>query len=242
MLSGKNILITGASSGIGAEISKELSKRNANLIITGRNEKRLHEVFLNLHDPEKSSLNICDLTVEDEQVTLVKNLPQLDGIVFCAGVNEYIPVKFITKKKIDKIFNVNYFSVLLLIQKLLKNKLINKGASLVFISSIASQLGVPATTLYAASKSSLNSTVRVLAVELASMKIRANAICPGIVKTPMLDNSNIESSSFIAQEKEYPLGFGDPIDIANAVSFHLSEESRWLTGNIMILDGGFTLQ
>ena len=103
-------------------------------------------------------------------------------------------------------------------------------------------MGIPATMLYAASKAAVNSVVKVLATELSGQKIRANAICPGIIKTPMLENTNISEEQFLQQEKQYPLGLGTPEDVANAVIFHLSDMSRWLTGNIMILDGGFSLQ
>jgi len=242
MLAGKNVMVTGASSGIGREIALVLSKQNANLFISGRNEERLKQVFEKLTCRDKSNYIVCDLTNEEEVKSKIKLLPTLDGVVFCAGVNEFVPFKFISKEKLENIFNVNYFSVILLLQKLLKNKLINKGASLVFISSISAQLGVPATAIYAASKAAINSTVKVLASELAPQKIRANAICPGIVKTPMIGNANIDVSQFLEQEKNYPLGLGMPVDIANAVVFHLSDESRWLTGNILMLDGGFTLQ
>lgn len=107
-------------------------------------------------------------------------------------------------------FQINYFSQIILIQKLLKKKLINKGASLVFISSISSLLGTPGTTLYAASKGAINSTVKVLAVELYGMRIRVNAICPGIVRTQMIGNTNISEEQFLEQEKLYPLGLGSP--------------------------------
>lgn len=242
MLTGKNILITGASSGIGSEIALVLSRKKANLVLLARNEDRLKQVFVNLSNPGNSKCILCDLTNEQDMKTMIPDVPKLDGVVFCAGVNEFVPIKFITQEKIDKIFDINYFSVILLIQKLLKNKLLNKGASIVFISSISSKMGVPATAIYAASKAAINSTVRVLAVELAPQHIRANAICPGIIKTPMIENTNIEVSQFLEQEKDYPLGFGLPADVANAVAFHLSDESRWLTGNIMILDGGLTLK
>lgn len=241
MFEGKAILVTGASSGIGLGIVKVLASKNATLILTARNEDRLKNTILELEGNNHSYI-VADI-VNNEQVNeLVKKLPKLDGIVFCAGYNEYIPIKFIKKEKADKIFELNYFSSVYLLQKLLKNKLLNKGSSLVFISSISSIMGVPATALYAASKAAVNSTVKVIASELAPQKIRANAICPGIVITPMLQQDNIDMLQLMEQEKQYPLGFGNPEDVANAVSFYLSDESRWLTGNIMNLDGGLTLQ
>lgn len=241
MLEGKTILVTGASSGIGHGIVQVLSEKKAKLILTARNENKVASLLSELQTKNHSYF-IADLTQQEQVSLMVNNLPPLDGIVFCAGYNEYVPIKFINKDKANKIFDVNYFSSVYLLQSILKKKILNKGASLVFISSISSLLGVPATTLYAASKAAINSTVRVLATELANQKIRANAICPGIVITKMLEQDNIDMSSLLEQEKQYPLGFGSPQDVAYAVAFHLSDESRWLTGNIMTLDGGFSLQ
>ena len=211
------------------------------MILTARNESKLKKIISSVEGDENSYI-IADLENNDQLDTLVNKLPKLDGIVFCAGINEFIPAKFINKEKAEKIFNINYFSSVFLLQKLLKKKILNKHSSIVFISSISSILGVPATTLYAASKASVNSTVKVLASELSRQKIRVNAINPGIVVTSMLNQENIDTKSLMDQEKLYPLGFGTPDDVAHAVKFHLSSESRWLTGNIMNLDGGFTLQ
>lgn len=241
ILKGKAILVTGASSGIGEEIIRILSEKGAKLVLTARNEEKLINIIASLQGLDHKYF-VADLTHHEQVDALIGNLPPLDGIVFCAGYNEYIPIKFINKEKANRIFDINYFSSLFLLQKILKRKLLNKGSSLVFISSISTVLGVPATALYAASKAAVNSTVKVLATELAPQKIRANAICPGIVKTKMLEQNNIDLDALLEQEKQYPLGFGTPDDVAHAVAFHLSDESRWLTGNVMILDGGFTLQ
>jgi NAD(P)-dependent dehydrogenase (short-subunit alcohol dehydrogenase family) len=138
-------------------------------------------------------------------------------------------------------FQTNYFSQVLFLQMLLKKKLINKGASIVFISSVSSLMGVHGTLLYASSKGAINSAVRVLASELAGQRIRVNAILPGIVRTDMLSGTNIDEDSFTKQEEQYPLGLGTPEDVGHAVLFHLSDASRWLTGQCMILDGGMTL-
>jgi NAD(P)-dependent dehydrogenase (short-subunit alcohol dehydrogenase family) len=241
MVENKSILVTGASSGIGLSIVKLMASSNAKLVLTGRNESKLQKLISNI-EGEGHKYFIADLEDDNQLDLLVNNLPKLDGIVFNAGINEFIPIKFISREKSEKIFNTNYFSSLFLLQKILKKKLLNKQSSLVFISSISSILGVPATALYAASKASINSTVKVLASELSKQKIRVNAINPGIVVTPMLDQKNIDINSLMEQEKLYPLGFGTPEDVAHAVKFHLSTNSRWLTGNIMNLDGGLTLQ
>ena len=165
-----------------------------------------------------------------------------DGVVFCAGINDFILTKFIKQDKINSMFQTNYFSQLILTQKLLKKKLVNKNASLVYISSLSSKLGVPGTLLYASSKAAINSAVKVIASELAPRGVRANSICPGIVKTEMLSSTNIDEETFAKQEADYPLGLGTPEDIGNAVLFLLSDGSRWLTGNNMVIDGGYSLK
>lgn len=236
----KHILVTGASSGMGKVFAQMIAEQGARVTILARNEERLLKTFESLKG-EDHQLCICDLTDESHLRAAAGCMRPLDGIVLCAGVNEFVPVKFLKQEKIDRIFQTNYFSQLLLIQLLLKKKLLNKGASVVFISSVSSVMGVQGTLLYASSKGAINSAVRVLASELATQKIRVNAILPGIVRTEMLSGTNIDEDTFIKQEMHYPLGLGWPEDVGNAVLFHLSDASRWLTGQCMILDGGMTL-
>jgi NAD(P)-dependent dehydrogenase (short-subunit alcohol dehydrogenase family) len=233
----KNILITGASSGIGREIAINLNTLGANVIITGRNDQRLNETkdYL-VYSPIESYS--CDLSKEDEIKKLVTSLPQLDGVVFCAGVVEYYPIKFINTEKINNIFSVNLNSQILLTQQLIKNKKLKPNGSLVYISSIASKIGVAGTALYAASKAGLNGFVKVTASELSGQKIRANSICPGIIQTPMTEKAQNVNDDL---GKDYPLGLGEMIDVVGPCIFLLSNASKWITGTELILDGGLTL-
>lgn len=239
-LQGKHILVTGASSGMGRVFAQMIASQGGIVTLLARNEERLNETLLSLEGTGHQAV-VCDLIDEEQLKVAVGNMSPLDGIVFCAGINEFIPVKFVKQEKINKMFQTNYFSQLILLQMLLKKKLLNKGASVVFISSVSSLMGVKGTLLYASSKGAINSAVRVLATELAGQKIRVNAILPGIVRTEMLSGTNISEEQFTKQEEQYPLGLGTPQDVGHAVLFHLSEASRWLTGQCMILDGGLTL-
>jgi NAD(P)-dependent dehydrogenase (short-subunit alcohol dehydrogenase family) len=235
-IKGKTILITGASSGIGKEIAIQCSEAGANVIITGRDNIRLLETI----DDMKCGLSYpCDLSDEDSIIKLVSNLSNLDGVIFCAGVVEYLPVKFTNKKKIQNTFSVNFDSQVILTQQLIKHKKLNNNSSLVYISSIASKLGVAGTAMYASSKAALNAFMKVTAAELASQNIRANSICPGIVITPMGEKAQNMSNEI---EKDYPLGLGRPIDIAGPCIFFLSDASKWITGAELIIDGGLTLK
>ena len=240
-LEGKHILVTGASSSMGRVFCRMIAKEGARVSLLARNEERLKET-LAMMEGEGHKLCVCDLTDENQLNATVGGLDMLDGVVFCAGINDFVPLKFAKQEKLERIFQTNYFSQVILTQLLVKKKLIRKKASLVYISSLSSVLGVPGTLPYASSKAALNSAVRVIATELASQGIRANAICPGIVRTEMLGNTNIDEETFTKQAKEYPLGLGTSEDVGNAVLYHLSDGSRWLTGNCMILDGGYSLK
>ena len=184
-LQGKRILVTGASSGMGKVFAQLIAEQGGQVVLLARNAERLQQTYDSLAG-EGHQICVCDLTDEDQLKETVASLSALDGIVLCAGINEFVPVKFVKQEKIEKMFQTNYFSQLILVQMLLKKKLVNKGASIIFISSVSSVLGVQGTLLYASSKGAINSAVRVLASELAAQNIRVNAILPGIVKTEML--------------------------------------------------------
>lgn len=239
-IQGKRFLVTGASSGMGKVFSQMITSHGGMVSLLARNEDRLNATLESL-EGDGHQKYVCDLTDEEQIKAVVAEMEPFDGIVLCAGINEFVPVKFIKQEKISRMFQTNYFSQLILLQMLLKKKLINKGASIVFISSVSSVMGVQGTLLYASSKGAINSAVRVLASELAGQKIRVNAILPGIVRTEMLSGTNISEEQFVKQEEQYPLGLGTPEDVGNAVLFHLSDASRWLTGQCMVLDGGLTL-
>lgn len=241
-LSGKTILVTGASSGIGREIAISASEYGAEVIITGRNEARLAETQQATN--KITTILPADLTNESNITALVKQLPDLDGVVFCAGVGDYTPLKFINYGKIRSIFSLNFDSQVILTQQLVKNKKIKKGGSLVYISSISSKIGVPATGMYAASKAAINSFVKVTASEVSGLKIRANSICPGLIKTQMLENARdiVSAETISDSEKEYLLGLGSPVDVAGPALFLLSNASKWITGTELIVDGGLTVR
>ncbi len=240
-LIGKHILVTGASSGMGRVFCQMIAREGATVSLLARNEERLKETLSTMIG-ENHKYYVCDLTNEEHIKNTISEIQPLDGVVFCAGINDYVPLKFVKQEKLERIFQTNYFSQIILTQMLVKKKLIKKRASLVYISSLSSVLGVAGTLLYASSKAALNSSVRVIAAELAPMGVRANAICPGIVRTEMLSGTNIDEDTFTKQAVDYPLGLGTPEDVGYAVLFHLSDGSKWLTGNCMVIDGGYSLK
>ena len=241
-LKGKTILITGASSGIGKAVSIECSKMGATIIATGRNRERLTDTMNSLEVSDTHKCVQADLTNDSDVVSLVEELPMLDGVVFCAGVNDKSLAKMIDQGKIDKMFQTNVFSQMLLTKELKKKKKINAGASMVMISSIASTYATISNALYASSKGAIEAYMRTLALELAPSKIRVNAIRPGMVETPIL-GSYVMSDGLDEFKKQFPLGrFGQPEEIAYGIIYLLSDASKWTTGSLITIDGGITLR
>lgn len=240
-LTGKTILVTGASSGIGKSIAEECARRGAVLILIGRNTERLNSVRDSLAGEGHVAYS-CDIREESDIVGLVSSLPKLDGLVNSAGINDKSLVKSLSREKIDKMFETNLFGPMLLVKDILRSKKINPGASVVFISSISAQYATISNALYASSKGAVDSFIRVLALEVAHKKIRVNGIRPGVVETPLLDAYALkeELDEF---KKSYPLGrIGRPEDIAYGAVYLLSDASTWVTGTIFNIDGGITLR
>ena len=240
-LEGKSILITGASSGIGRSTAVECSKMGAKLIINGRNEERLKDTLAML-EGEGHQMIVADLTVEQDLLSLVEQCPLLDGVFFCAGIVNTILVKFYTMEKIQKVFDTNLFSVMLLTKQLLKKKKANKGASFVYMSSYGAEKVEPGLGIYSATKLGLNAFVHTVAKENVASRIRANAIMPRMVDTEMTRNLGSLSEEDIAKDKaQYPLGYGEPKDVAFAAIYLLSDASKWVTGSFIKMDGGSNL-
>lgn len=241
-LNNKKILVSGASSGIGKIIAEKLSEKEATLTITGRNELRLRETMENLNGDRHQSL-IADLTNSTELQSLAEITDRLDGVVFCAGVmHEQLLTKQMDLASLETVFDINFKSQIALYQQLHINKKINKNASLVFISSISALSAVPATLAYAASKAAIQSAVRVLASELSKLGVRVNSISPGLIETPLLEDTFLNKEVFEKNATKYPLGPGKCEDVANAAIFLLSDASRWITGIDLIVDGGYMLR
>lgn len=240
-LKNKTIFVTGASSGLGACTAIECSKVGAKVIISGRNEERLNNTFNQLFGQGHTQY-VFDLTVKENVKELADLLPQLDGLAICAGITKTIPVKFISNESIDEIFQTNIFSSMQLIQRLLKQKKINKGGSVVFISSISTAYADKGNSIYAASKGAINSFSKVLALELATQRITSNCVQPGFVPSGMLSSGVVSEEQLEEERKRYPLGFGEPTDIANGIIYLLSDAAKWVTGSVLTIDGGVTLR
>jgi len=239
-LEGKTILVTGASSGIGRAIAIECSRMGANIFITGRDRIRLEETLSDLGGTKNKSI-VCDLTSNKDLADLVSNLSFLDGVVHSAGIIKRVPLKLITEENFESLLKINLVAPALLTKKLYKAKLVRSGASIVFISSVGSNIASLGNIMYMSSKGGLNSFMKGSALELATQGIRVNSIEPGMVRTSLtrlIPHEEIEKDI-----ERYPLGrYGTPEEVALAAIYLLSDASRWMTGSILKIDGGLTLR
>jgi NAD(P)-dependent dehydrogenase (short-subunit alcohol dehydrogenase family) len=242
-LTGKNILVTGASSGIGKKTALTIAGMGAKLFLSGRDTARL-EATLNELEGKNHAIRPADLTNEQHVDALVNAVSGLDGVVLSSGITKTLPFKFISAAELDSIMQVNFSAPVLLLSKLIKLKKINKGCSIVFVSSIGGNfIGAKGNAMYSASKGAINAIQKVLTLELAPQKIRVNNVSPGMVRTEMWENSTTFTVEQITEdEKKYPLGYGETSDVANAIVYLLSDASKWVTGISLVLDGGFSVQ
>ena len=224
-LEGKTILVTGASSGIGQATAIECSKMGAKVIVTGRNEERLNET-LNQLEGIGHQMIVADLSVQEDINTLIEKCPVLNGLVNNAGKLISKPIHFIKMEDLNDVYQINYFSVVLLMKGLLKNKKILKGASIVFHSSISPHMSAAGFSVYASSKAAVNAYMRTCAIELGAKGIRCNAVLPGTIETEL-----ISRGVFTVGEKEkdlalYPLGrYGEISDIVYGIIYLLRRET-----------------
>lgn len=240
----KYILVTGASSGIGRAVAISLSQ-NYNVILHGRNSERLNEVknICSHHNKclvWQEELTQIEMLEEHLQHFLKENEVMVEGYVHCAGLMKMLPLRSQSFTNIQQTFYTNVISAML-ITKVLSSKKWNGGLrSIVYISSNISNRGAKAFNIYASSKGALDAFMRSMAVELAP-HVRVNSILPGAVLTDMTTDIFANKEVEERMKSTYPLGFGHPQDIADGVKFLLSEQSRWITGQQLVIDGGRTV-
>lgn len=238
----KNILVTGGTSGIGKSISMLLVSLGYRVLVMGRNFENFGEIQGATGSVEFLEF---DLNYFDKYRGMVERLPTLDGVVFSAGIVGNNPLKFFSLDKHLAQINLNQNSPIFLTSELVAKNKLNSNASLVYMSSITgSKIGMKGIVSYAASKAALIGAVRVIALELAAKLIRANCVSPGMVNTELVSNASYLSDDAKSQDmKRYPLGarYADPSEIAKAVVFLLSSDSSFITGQDMVIDGGFVL-
>jgi NAD(P)-dependent dehydrogenase (short-subunit alcohol dehydrogenase family) len=243
-LKGKTVLITGASSGIGKAIAENCIDKGASIIVFGRSITKLRDVFKKIHSRKIVFLEI-DLSDIDSIFDKISDIENIDAIVHSAGMLELRPLRAVGYDNLRETMKLNFESPVMLTNFLLKKKKINKGGSIVFISSInGNRIGNVGYLSYASSKAALIGAMKVIALELAPKKIRVNSVLPGVIKTSMAQKleESVSKEAIDEDIKKYPLkSYGTPEDVANIVNYLISDVSNWVTGSEFVIDGGFTL-
>ena len=253
-LNNKNAVITGGSDGIGLGIAKAFAREGANLLLIGKDPEKLQkaqQALLNEIGVQVHTLS-ADLSKTETVAEVVKGIEELlskvDILVNNAGLGKFIPFEQVDSTLYDAHFNLNVKAPYFLTQGLLPALVKSKG-NVINISSYFAHRMLPnrATTVYSATKGALNSFTKALAFEVGHLGVRVNAIAPGSISTPQF-NRNLQAltpekqAAFEAMVKEiYPLQhIGTPEDIAKACVFLASDNASWITGTVLVVDGGLT--
>ena len=246
-LQGRHVLVTGASSGIGRQTAVTLSQCGARLALGGRREEELKATMQQL-DGTDHAYYLADLKDTDSIAALVQRIVTergpMDGLASCAGVSTNRPLNMYTYEKLHDVMLINFYAYFELVRVLSKKGHFNPGASFVSVSSTAAVKGSPAQTAYAASKAAMDAAMRCMAKELSGKGIRCNSVMPSMIRTEMYEKYSARSGSvgnndLMIAERQY-LGIGEPVDVANAIAFLLSEDSKFITGIQLPVDGGYT--
>ncbi|WP_161460755.1 SDR family NAD(P)-dependent oxidoreductase [Pseudomonas syringae] len=243
-LSGKLIMVTGASSGIGRQVAIWLSGQGARVLLVSRNIAQLEETKIHLFG-DCHSVEPFDFLDGQDVSSWMKNLSRtygpFYGLVHAAGIQTPLPIRALGVESWENVFTINVTSGFSLIKAFRQKGVFVKGSSIVLISSVMAQAAQPSLMAYCASKGAVESMVRAAALELARDGIRVNAVAPGVVRTEMTQRLEdlIGTDSMSVVEDRHPLGFGEPLDIAYAVNYLLSPAARWVTGTSLVVDGGY---
>ncbi|MDR5829794.1 SDR family NAD(P)-dependent oxidoreductase [Caballeronia sp. LP006] len=242
-LEGQRILVTGAASGIGLATSQLFSALGAAVVMLDRDDARLQQASAGLN----AKTVTFDLLDTERLPGLFAELAQaggpFSGLVHAAGISSIAPTRLLTPARYREVFSVNAEAALALLRGFQHRSVCRaNGGSVVFISSVMSIVGSAGASAYAMSKAALTGLAKSAALEFAPRSIRVNCIAPGFVKTAMFDeNSRHWSEEQRKQiESAHPLGLGTPEDIANAAAFLVADSGRWITGSVLVCDGGYT--
>lgn len=240
----KTILLTGASGGIGAEIAHTLDNKKNNLILVYN--KNLTSIEYLLKQIKKANVKVfqCDLTnvnqIKTMLETIIKTFGSIDILINNAGISKFQQIQDTSEEDYLQVFDNNLKSVIMLTALVSKHMISTQYGRIVNISSMWGVVGASMESLYSASKGAINTFTKSLAKELGPSNITVNSVCPGLINTKM--NNNLSKETIDEIINNTPLNkIGTPQDVANLVNFLISDKASFITGQIITIDGGFTL-
>ena len=242
MKNNKTVLITGATGGLGLSIAEIFYKKNFNMILTGTNESKLE--LLDSKFTINTKVIKCNLAKSEEIIKMFDLIPDefegIDVLINNAGITKDNLFLRMKEDDWDDVLNVNLKANFSLCKMVIKNMVKKRWGRIINISSAVAKMGNAGQTNYAASKAAIEGFTRSLALEVASRGITVNAVAPGFIKTEILET--IDPEKLQAMVKNIPVGrVGDAEDIASIVSFLASDESSYITGQVLHVNGGLTL-
>jgi NAD(P)-dependent dehydrogenase (short-subunit alcohol dehydrogenase family) len=246
-MSGRNVLVTGASSGLGSAIARGLAKQGAKIVLAGRDRGRLAATADSLVGSGHvvQPFDLLDYDSVPQRLRDIASLQgSLHGLVHSAGIMGLRPLRMVSATDWDLSLRTNLIAAGALAKGFRQKGVNASGGSVVFLASVTGLTGHAAQGVYSATKGALIALARSLAIELAPENIRVNCVAPAVVEVGMSEKlkSGMTPEQWSHVASLHPLGIGRPEDIAHAVNFLLADTARWITGTTLVVDGGYTAQ
>jgi NAD(P)-dependent dehydrogenase (short-subunit alcohol dehydrogenase family) len=248
MIKGKVAIVTGAGGGVGKAISKRLSSEGCKVVMLGRDRTKLQKAASEIGNKKNTMAVIADITKEAEVLSAIdqtiNSFDKIDILVNNAGIiNDPVPFHEMTEDQWDDLVKTNLFGMFKMTKAVIPVMMRNGGGSIVNISSVLGIRSIPRVPLsvYAVTKAGVIMFTRSIAVEYGQHKIRCNCVAPSTIRSSIIEPYLQDEEAKKVLESTFPLRvIGEPEDISGAVAYLCSEDSKWVTGTIMMVDGGLS--